>query len=83
MADIGKLEYIAGELRSKAGKFTGAAETLRQQATQLNWAASNLANGSWSGQGSQAFQNAWNLYHYQSILEFFTPFSMAYKDLTH
>ncbi|HLH60122.1 MAG TPA: WXG100 family type VII secretion target [Ktedonobacteraceae bacterium] len=63
MADIAKLAYIAGELQSRAGAFTNAAESLRQQATRLNWASQGLTNGSWAGQGSQAFQNAWNLYH--------------------
>ncbi|HJT56303.1 MAG TPA: WXG100 family type VII secretion target [Ktedonobacteraceae bacterium] len=63
MADIANLIHIAGELQTKASNFTNAAETLRQQATRLNWASQGLTNGSWAGQGSQSFQNAWNLYH--------------------
>jgi uncharacterized protein YukE len=63
MADSAKLAYIAGELQRKAGSFTNAAETLRQQATRLDWAAQGLTGGSWAGVGSQAFQKAWNLYH--------------------
>ncbi len=65
MADIVRLEYIAAELRGKAGSFSSAAETLRQQATRLDWTTQDLTNGvsAWAGRGSQAFQNAWNRYH--------------------
>lgn len=63
MADIANLTNIAEALQTKASSFINAAETLRQQATRLNWASQGLTNGSWAGQGSQSFQNAWNLYH--------------------
>jgi WXG100 family type VII secretion target len=65
MADIGRLEYLSGQLHQGAKKFSDAAQTLRQQAQRLDWSAQDLATGvdSWAGAGSKNFQAAWQGYH--------------------
>jgi WXG100 family type VII secretion target len=83
MSDIDKLKTLSGQLRQGAQQFTGAANTLSQQAQRLDWSAQDLATGvnAWAGQGSQNFTTAWNTYH-QSTQKSVTALNNTSQALT-